>query len=139
MWQVGETVSLGTMQLSREQIVRYAGASGDFNPIHYDEDRARGFGLPGVIAHGMLSMGVLARLIGQAVPPGSRIERYGVRFRAMVRPQEVLTATARVISVDGAGRAVLDLVLRHDDGRIAVSGETVLTPLAQKSATEGER
>ncbi|AEJ40010.1 dehydratase [Sulfobacillus acidophilus TPY] len=139
MWQAGDTVSLGTMQLSREQIVRYAGASGDFNPIHYDEDRARGFGLPGVIAHGMLSMGVLARLMGQAAPPGSRIERYGVRFRTMVRPQEPLTATARVISVDGDGRVVLDLVLRHDDGRVAVSGEAVLTPLSQKPVTKGER
>ncbi|NMP23309.1 MaoC/PaaZ C-terminal domain-containing protein [Sulfobacillus harzensis] len=126
MWRVGEVVRLGTAQFSREQLVRYAGASGDFNPIHYDEERARSFGLPGVIAHGMLSMGVLARLIKESAPPGSHFERYGVRFRAMVEPQQSLSATARVDSVDDDGRVVLEVALQHADGRIAASGQAVL-------------
>ncbi len=126
MWEAGETVEVGPFQLSREDIVRYAGASGDFNPIHYDQERARSFGLPGVIAHGMLSMGVLARVLGEAAPPGSQLERYGVRFRAMVEPHDLLRATIRVVSVGEDGKASLDLALTHADGRTALSGTAVL-------------
>lgn len=122
MWQVGEIFEVGPIQLSRDDIVRYAGASGDFNPIHYDEERAQGFGLPGVIAHGMLSMGVLARVLGEVAPSGFQLERYGVRFQAMVEPHDALTATVRLTTLHEDGTAHVDLALAHADGRKALSG-----------------
>lgn len=126
MWKAGETIKVGPIALSRDDIVRYAGASGDFNPIHYDQERALSLGLPGVIAHGMLSMGVLARVLGEAAPPGSQLERYGVRFRAMVEPQDPITAMIHVASVDEDGKTRVDLALIHADGRAALSGTAIL-------------
>jgi acyl dehydratase len=72
---------------TREQIDAYARASGDTNPIHVDEEFARSVGLPGVIAHGMLQMGLLARVAGE---PG-RLRRLSCRFAGMVRPGDVVT------------------------------------------------
>jgi acyl dehydratase len=129
MWRAGETLSPRQVAITREQLVRYAGASGDYNPIHYDEERAREFGLPGVIAHGMLNMGLMAGTLLAAAPPGARLERYGVRFRAMVRPGETVTIRATVKSVEesaGETRAVVDVALAVEENPPAVAGEAVL-------------
>ena len=72
---------------TREQIARYAEASGDRNPIHLDDDFARSVGLPGLIAHGMLQMGLLARVAGDP----SRLRRLGCRFSGMVKPGDTVT------------------------------------------------
>jgi acyl dehydratase len=77
-----------------EQIARYADASGDRNPIHLDDDFARTIGLPGVIAHGMLQMGLLARAVGDP----ARLRRLSCRFAGMVRPGD--TVTFRAIDQD---------------------------------------
>lgn len=97
--------------VSREQLVRYAGASGDFNPIHYDDQAAKGFGLPGVIVHGMLNMGMLAQRLISVLPAGSRLAHYGARFRSMVEPGQPLTLMARVRSCEGTTLTV-DVDLR---------------------------
>ena len=72
---------------TEEQIAAYAEASGDRNPIHLDDEVARSVGLPGVIAHGMLQMGLLARVAGEA----GRLTRLSCRFSGMVRPGDTVT------------------------------------------------
>ncbi|MBG0857128.1 MaoC family dehydratase N-terminal domain-containing protein [Streptomyces spinoverrucosus] len=86
--------------LKRTRIVQYAGASGDFNPLHTDERFAvEAAGYPGVFAHGMLTMGMTGRVLTDWVGPEALL-RYGVRFRAQVWPGDTLTATATVESIE---------------------------------------
>ena len=78
--EVGTVLPPLTFRVTRETLVRYAGASGDFNPIHYSDHGATALGLPGVIAHGMLTMGLAARAVTDWAGPGARLVSYGVRF-----------------------------------------------------------
>ena len=110
--------------VSRTDLVRYAGASGDFNPIHHDEGFARQAGLPSVMAHGMLSAGLLASFVTRWFGPGS-VRRYKVRFRDRVWPGDVLEAKGSVVREFAAGgerRAELALELVRQDGAVVVSG-----------------
>ncbi|NYF17741.1 acyl dehydratase [Microbacterium sp. AK009] len=77
---VGDVVAERTIHLTRESLVRYAGASGDVNPIHYRDDIAAEVGLPGVLAHGMLTMGVAVGTVLPWLGDAGRILDYGVRF-----------------------------------------------------------
>ncbi|GAA3654315.1 MaoC/PaaZ C-terminal domain-containing protein [Microbacterium marinilacus] len=77
---VGDVVAERTVHLTRESLVRYAGASGDFNPIHFRDDVAARVGLPGVIAHGMLTMGLAVATLGEWLGDPGRIVDYGVNF-----------------------------------------------------------
>jgi acyl dehydratase len=76
---VGDVVATGSFDLDRDDLVRYAGASGDFNPIHYRDDVATSVGLPGVLAHGMLTMGLAVQPVVDRFG-GDRIRDYQVRF-----------------------------------------------------------
>jgi acyl dehydratase len=107
--------------VTRLQLVKYAGASGDFNPIHWDPERAQEMGLGGVIAHGMLSMGFLGQYVAGVAGP-ERVRRLKVRFGAMVRPDDVLTCKGTVREVDG-DRAVLDVWAENQDGEQVTTGE----------------
>ena len=110
--------------LTRADLVRYAGASGDLNPIHYDEGFARASGLPMVMAHGMLSAGLLASFVTRWFGPGS-VRRYKVRFRDRVWPGDVLEARGSVVrefAVGGERRAELALELVRQDGTVVVAG-----------------
>ena len=99
--EVGGSLPPQTFPLDRASLVRYAGASGDFNPIHWNDEVARAVGLPGVIAHGMYSMGVAARMVtGWAGDPAA-IKRLRVRFSTMIEPGQTLTAKGEVAEVDG--------------------------------------
>ena len=84
--------------VSRTQLVKYAGASGDYNPIHYDDEAARAGGLEGVIAHGMLSMGFLGHFVETTFGAGS-YKRLEVRFQGMVKLGEVITCRGVVTEV----------------------------------------
>ncbi|AUS79143.1 dehydratase [Actinoalloteichus sp. AHMU CJ021] len=118
-------VSSGTVlpelrvRVTRERLVRYAGASGDFNPIHWNERFARDVGLPNVIAHGMFTMAQGARLVGEwAGDPGAVIE-YGVRFtRPVVVPDTeegaLVELTGKVTGVDEAGVARVTITARSE-------------------------
>ncbi|MFJ9908000.1 MaoC/PaaZ C-terminal domain-containing protein [Streptomyces sp. NPDC101152] len=99
--KVGETREIVLVEdLKRTRIVQYAGASGDFNPLHTDERFAvEAAGYPGVFAHGMLTMGMTGRVLTDWVGPESLL-RYGVRFKAQVWPGDTLTATATVESIE---------------------------------------
>jgi acyl dehydratase len=77
----------------RDQIAAYANASGDLNPIHLDDDFARSVGLPGVIAHGLLQMGILA-VVAQLATGGRPLRRLRCRFAGMVEPGDTVTFTA---------------------------------------------
>ena len=129
MWQAGDRLGPWHHEITREQLVRYAGASGDFNPIHYDDERAEGFGLPGVIAHGMLNMGLVARYLKSQAPPNVRFERYGVRFRAMVQPGQTVTIGGEVKSVErdqGQVRALIEVKLGVEGAPPAITGQAVM-------------
>ena len=78
--EVGTTLPTLTLHVTRESLVRYAGASGDFNPIHYSDHAATALGLPGVVAQGMLTMGLAARAVTDWAGPTARLVSYGVRF-----------------------------------------------------------
>lgn len=111
--------------LSRTQIVMYAGASGDFNPIHHDETFAtKGAGYPSVFAHGMLTMGLTGRLLTDWLGDGV-LDSFGVRFVRQVWPGDTLTAKATVKSVAADGRVEIDVVTTNQRGEPVVAGEAV--------------
>jgi acyl dehydratase len=78
--EVGQEVGSETFTLTRDSLVRYAGASGDFNPIHYRDDFAKAVGLDGVLAHGMLTMGTAVQVVVNWVGDAGKVIDYGVRF-----------------------------------------------------------
>lgn len=123
---VGDIVATREVLLTRDSLVRYAGASGDFNPIHYRDDVAASVGLPGVIAHGMLTMGVAVQPVVDWLGDPGRVLDYQTRFTRMVpvHPERGarLTVTARVGELDAAAEpptARIDLTVEFD-------GQTVL-------------
>jgi len=122
--EVGGSLPPQTFPLDRAGLVRYAGASGDFNPIHWSEETATSVGLPNVIAHGMLTMATAVRVVTDWLGDPGAVLEYGVRFTRPVvvdfeQPTE-LVVTGSVRSVDEeAATAVLDLTA-------SVNGETVL-------------
>lgn len=106
MTAIGEEVGALTVRLTREQLVRYAGASGDFNPIHFSDHYATALGLPGVVAHGLLTMGTALRVVTDWVGDPARVRSYSARFtRPVLVPDDAdgveVTFTATVVSVDG--------------------------------------
>ncbi|MDQ4213615.1 MaoC/PaaZ C-terminal domain-containing protein [Microbacterium sp. ASV81] len=123
---VGDVIAERTVQLSRESLVRYAGASGDFNPIHYRDDVAAEVGLPGVLAHGMLTMGLASSVAVAALPGTARILDYGVRFArpVVVDPQSgaEVAVTAKVGAVDDAAVRI-DLTVKHADTTVLVKAQ----------------
>lgn len=111
---VGDVVAERTFELSRDTLVRYAGASGDFNPIHYRDDVATSVGLPGVIAHGMLTMGLAVQPVVDWAGDPARVVDYQVRFTrpVVVDPSAGATVqvTAKVGQLDAEARvARIDL------------------------------
>lgn len=102
-----------SVPVTRADLVRYAGASGDFNPIHWNERFATEVGLPDVIAHGMLTMALAGRLVSEWAGDPGAIVHYGVRFTRPV-----------VVPDDGAGALVEvsgKVAARNDDGTVKVS------------------
>lgn len=102
---VGDVIAEATYPISRDSLVRYAGASGDFNPIHYRDDVAQSVGLPGVLAHGMLTMGIAAQPVIEWCGAELMVSSYQVRFTkpVVVDPTEgaSLTITAAVGALEG--------------------------------------
>lgn len=123
---VGDVVAERTVHLTRESLVRYAGASGDFNPIHYRDDVAAAVGLPGVLAHGMLTMGLAVGTIQSWLGDSARILEYGVRFtKPVVVDAETgadVTVVAKVGAVDEES-ARIDLTVSHDGTTVLVKAQ----------------
>jgi acyl dehydratase len=112
-------------KLSRTQIVMYAGASGDFNPIHHDEPFATSTaGYPSVFAHGMLTMALTGRLLTDWLGDGV-LRTFGVRFVRQVWPGDTLTARGTVTAIGADGRVAIDLVTTNQRGEPVVAGDAV--------------
>lgn len=121
---VGDVIAEREYELSRDSLVRYAGASGDFNPIHYRDDIATSVGLPGVIAHGMLTMGLSVQPVVEWAGDAARVADYQVRFTRPIAVDPVsgaaVSVTAKVGQLDAEARvARIDLTTTFN-------GETVL-------------
>lgn len=97
----GETFRLRTEPITTRQLVMYAGASGDYNPIHYDLRHAESAGLGGVIAHGMLTMGFAGRCVTDWLPRGATILEIGGRFLSPVRPGDIVEIAGTVETLGG--------------------------------------
>jgi len=98
----GDEVARAEFALTRDSLVRYAGASGDFNPIHYRDDVAADVGLPGVLAHGMLTMGVAVQPVVDWLGTAGAVRDYEVRFTRPVVVDATDGATVSVSAVVGA-------------------------------------
>ena len=96
--EIGQEIGSIEFRLTRDSLVRYAGASGDFNPIHYRDDIAKAVGLDGVLAHGMLTMGAAVQVAINWIGDPGRIVDYGVRF---TKPVFVDAAKGAVLTVSG--------------------------------------
>jgi acyl dehydratase len=105
---------------------RYAGASGDFNPIHIDRELATQFGLPGNILHGLYGMAQVARANVNAAGGDPRVlRRLSVQFRGMGMPEQEIVVTGTVKEADG-GRAVVDTVAEQSGNQIIKNAEAEL-------------
>jgi acyl dehydratase len=116
----GDTIELRVTP-DRYLTVRYAGASGDFNPIHIDEDFAKQVGLPGRILHGLWTMAQVARAHTDAGGGPETLKRLSVQFRGMGRMEEEIVVTGTVSEVRD-GVAVLESEARQGDNRIIRNG-----------------
>ena len=117
---IGDVVAEREFSFTRDSLVRYAGASGDFNTIHYRDDVAKSVGLDGVLAHGMLTMGAAIQPVAEWLGDSGLIDDYGVRFtRPVYVPADaaaVLHVVAKVGQLDAeAGTARIDLVVTAAD------------------------
>ncbi len=119
---LGEIIAEKTFHLTRDSLVRYAGASGDFNSIHYRDDIAQSVGLPGVLAHGMLTMGLAVQPVVDWLGDSGWVSDFQVRFTRPVLVDPAEGATVTVVAKVGAvedGAARIDLT-------VTFGGETVL-------------
>jgi acyl dehydratase len=121
----GDEVAAWTApQLTRTMFVRYAGASGDFNPIHHDEEFAKSAGYPTVFGHGMLTAGILSRYVTDLAGVGN-VRLLRVRFATQVWPGDSLTCTGKVAKKYSEGdenRVDLELTVVNQKGVAAVQG-----------------
>jgi acyl dehydratase len=117
--------------IAQIQLTRYAGASGDFNPIHQDDEFAKAAGMGGVFAHGMLSMGFVGQLVTDWAGAGA-VRKLGVRFMAIVRLKDIVTCRGRVLdkSTGAAGNLVeVEVWAENQRGERVVTGKaTVALP-----------
>jgi acyl dehydratase len=128
--EVGAELPSLTVTVRRDTLVRYAGASGDFNPIHYSDRMAVAIGLPGVIAHGMLTMAQAVRVVTDWLDDPADLLEYGVRFtRPVVVPDDDKGATvsfsAKVEKV-ADGIAEIDITAIADEQKVLGRAKAVV-------------
>ena len=129
--QAGTEIPSRQYQVTRRDLVRYAGASGDFNVIHWNERIARSVGLPDVIAHGMLTMALAGRFLTELAGDPGAVTEYGVRFSApVVVPDDDKGATVEVAGtvterLDGR-RVAVDVTARTDGTKVLTRARAVV-------------
>ena len=126
--EVGQVVAERDIALTRDSLVRYAGASGDFNPIHYRDDVAASVGLPGVLAHGMLTMGVAVQPVVDWAGPACIVD-YQVRFTRPVVVDPELAAMLHVVAKVGQvgdGTARIDLTVTIGEQTVLGKAQVVV-------------
>jgi acyl dehydratase len=126
--QVGDAIPmLVKSPVSHLQLVRYAGASGDFNPLHTDPKIGELVGIGGIIAHGMLIMGFVGQLLSDYVGP-TALRKFDVRFKGMTRLDDVITCTGTITEkyeADGEARIVGKVQATDQNGDVKVAGTFV--------------
>jgi acyl dehydratase len=133
--QVGDAIpKLVKSPVSHLQLVRYAGASGDFNPLHTDPKIGELVGIGGIIGHGMLIMGFVGQLLSDYVGP-TTLRKFDVRFKGMTRIDDVITCTGMIIAkheVDNEGRITGKLRATDQNGDVKITG-TFVAALPRRS------
>jgi acyl dehydratase len=129
--EVGTALPAREFVLQRPNLVQYAGASGDFNPIHWNERIATAVGLPNVIAHGMLTMATAGRVVTDWVGDPGRVVSYGVRFSApVVVPDDdqgaTLTVSGIVEEKNDDGTVVVGLTATVDGSKVLMGAKAVV-------------
>jgi acyl dehydratase len=129
--EVGQEIGSKEFLLTRDSLVRYAGASGDFNPIHYRDDFAKAVGLDGVLAHGMLTMGVAVQVAADWVGDAGKVVDYGVRFTKPVfvdaKDGAVVVVTGKVGSIDLETNQVrIDLSVIYNETSVLGKAQAVV-------------
>lgn len=128
---IGQEIGAKTIEISRADLVKYAGASGDFNPIHWNDRFARDVELPGVIAHGMFTMGSAVQLVTDWIGDPTAILAYGTRFTKPVpvadldgEPGAVLSVTGVIGALDPANStARIDLSVTLDGQKVLMKSQ----------------
>lgn len=128
--EVGQVVAERTVEFTRDTLVRYAGASGDFNPIHYNDVMAESVGLPGVIAHGMLTMGAAVSVVEEWAGPGN-VADFQTRFsRPIPVPNPgsaTVVITAKVGALDEDMRtARIDVTVEFDGAKVLAKAQAIV-------------
>ncbi|HVX46620.1 MAG TPA: MaoC family dehydratase [Mycobacteriales bacterium] len=127
---VGDELPEQTFPIDRLTLIRYAGASGDFNPIHWSESTARSVGLPDVIAHGMLTMAEAIRVVTDWVGDPGAVLEYGVRFaKPVVVPEETgaqVVVAGKVTKVNDDGTAVVTLTARSGEEKVLAQAKATI-------------
>jgi acyl dehydratase len=129
--EVGQEIGKREVVVDRARLVRYAGASGDFNPIHFSERFATEVGLPGVIAHGMFTMGAAVALVEDWAGDPGRVVDYQARFSRPVPVPDPGAATVSVVGVVGAldataGTARVDLTVTVGGARVLAKSQALV-------------
>lgn len=124
--QVGTTLQSYTKPpITKVQLVQYAGASGDFNPLHTDDTFAQSLGMSGVVAHGMLVMGFLGEYVVRLVAEVATVKTFSMRFGALTFPGDSITCSANVQAIDEQ-EVTLMLEAKKQDGTIVGTGQAVI-------------
>lgn len=129
--EVGQAIGSLEFLLTRDSLVRYAGASGDFNTIHYRDDIAAAVGLPGVLAHGMLTMGAAVQVAVNWVGDAGRVIDYQVKFTkpVVVHPQDgaVVVVTGTIGAIDAETQTVrIDLDAIFEENKVLGKAQAVV-------------
>ncbi|MBG6182374.1 acyl dehydratase [Arthrobacter sp. CAN_A214] len=135
--EVGQEIGSAIIPITRQDLVKYAGASGDFNPIHWNEAFATGVGLPGVIAHGMFTMGAAVQLVSDWIGDPGAVVDYQTRFTKPVIVEDTTAepgAPGAVIEVRGVLGAVnaeektvrVDLTVTYGSQKVLVKAQAVV-------------
>ena len=130
----GMPIGSATLEISRADLVRYAGASGDFNPIHWNERFAREVELPGVIAHGMFTMGAAVQVVTDWIGDPGAVLDYQTRFTRPVLVEDIDGAPGAVVEVAGVIGAVdadnstarVDLTVTFNGQKVLVKAQAVV-------------
>jgi len=126
---VGDDVTPLKKNASSQQLVKYAGASGDYYQIHYDDGFARNNGLPGIIIHGALKNAFLGQLVTDWMGPEGRLKKLSVSYRQMDLPNDDLVCKGTVMDKrveDGAGIVECEIALHNGEGKVTTPGKAVV-------------
>lgn len=131
---VGTEVGARSLEITRADLVKYAGASGDFNPIHWNERIARDVELPGVIAHGMFTMGAAVQLVTDWIGDPAAVVSYATRFSKPVPVADLDPSPGAVVEVSGvvgavdqeAGTARIDLTVTLEGQKVLMKAQVTV-------------